>query len=44
MRALVNDGEIKHVRVGKRIYITRDQISDFQQANTRTGYRGHWTS
>jgi excisionase family DNA binding protein len=43
LRALVNDGEMKHVRVGKRIYITRDQINDFLQANTHAGYRGRWT-
>jgi excisionase family DNA binding protein len=42
VRALVNDGEMKHIRVGKRIYITRDQINDFLQANTSSGYRGRW--
>jgi excisionase family DNA binding protein len=43
IRALVNDGEMKHVRVSKRIYITRDQINDFLQVNTHAGYRGRWT-
>ena len=42
IRKLVNDGEMKHVRFGQRIYITRDQINDFLQANTHAGYVGRW--
>lgn len=43
LRALVKEGDIKHVRLGKRIYVTRDQINEFLQANTQAGYRGRWT-
>lgn len=42
VRKLVSDGEMKHVRFGKRIYITRDQINDFLHANTHAGYGGRW--
>jgi excisionase family DNA binding protein len=42
VRKLVDDGDIKHVRVARRIYITRDQITAFLEANTRTGYVGRW--
>jgi excisionase family DNA binding protein len=42
VRKLVNDGDIKHVRFGHRIYITRDQINDFLRANTHAGYVGRW--
>jgi excisionase family DNA binding protein len=42
IRKLVNDGDTKHVRFGHRIYITRDQINDFLQANTHAGYVGRW--
>lgn len=42
IRKLVNDGDMKHVRFGHRIYITRDQINDFLHTNTHTGYVGRW--
>jgi excisionase family DNA binding protein len=42
VRKLVHDGDMKHVRFGQRIYITRDQINDFLHANTNTGYVGRW--
>ena len=42
LRKLVNDGDMKHVRFGHRIYITRDQINDFLHANTHAGYVGRW--
>jgi excisionase family DNA binding protein len=42
IRKLVNDGDMKHVRFGHRIYITRDQINDFLHANTHAGYVGRW--
>jgi excisionase family DNA binding protein len=42
VRKLVNDGDVKHVRFGHRIYITRDQINDFLHANTHAGYVGRW--
>jgi excisionase family DNA binding protein len=35
---LINRGEIAHVTVGSRRYISRDQISAFIEANTHTGY------
>ena len=42
VRKLINDGDMKHVRFGQRIYITRDQINDFLHANTHAGYVGRW--
>lgn len=35
---LVVAGEIEHVMVGSRRYITRDQIVDFITANSHKGY------
>ncbi|HUY45494.1 MAG TPA: helix-turn-helix domain-containing protein [Streptosporangiaceae bacterium] len=35
---LINRGEIAHVMIGSRRYVSRDQISAFVQANTHTGY------
>ena len=35
---LVVTGEIEHVMVGSRRYITRDQIADFIAANSHKGY------
>lgn len=35
---LINRGEIAHVMIGSRRYISRDQISAFIEANTHTGY------
>lgn len=35
---LVIAGEIEHVMVGSRRYITRDQIADFIAANSHKGY------
>lgn len=37
---LVNTGEIDHVRVGRRAYVSRDAVSKFIQTNTRSGYQG----
>ena len=42
VRKMVNDGYMKHVRFGQRIYITRDQINDFLHANTHAGCVGRW--
>jgi excisionase family DNA binding protein len=42
VRRLVNEGDMKHVRFGHRIYITRDQINEFLEANTHAGYVGRW--
>jgi excisionase family DNA binding protein len=36
---LINRGEIAHVMIGSRRYISRDQISAFIEANTHTGYQ-----
>jgi excisionase family DNA binding protein len=36
---LINRGEIAHVMIGSRRYISRDQISVFIEANTHTGYQ-----
>lgn len=38
MYELVNRGEIAHVMIGSRRYISRDQISAFIETNTHTGY------
>jgi excisionase family DNA binding protein len=38
MYELLNRGEISHVMIGSRRYISRDQISAFIEANTHTGY------
>jgi excisionase family DNA binding protein len=35
---LVNRGEIAHVMVGSRRYVSREQINEFITANTHTGY------
>jgi hypothetical protein len=35
---LINRGEIAHVMIGSRRYVSRDQISAFIEANTHTGY------
>lgn len=39
MRELVSRGKIDHVRLGKRIYIARDAMHQFIDAN---GHRGYW--
>jgi excisionase family DNA binding protein len=36
---LINRGEISHVLIGSRRYISRDQINAFIEANTHTGYQ-----
>src|SRR5712691_1516279 len=36
---LVNRGEIEHVRVGRRTYISRASLTKFIDENTRTGYQ-----
>lgn len=36
---LVNAGEIDHVRVGKRTYISRAALTKFIETNTRSGYQ-----
>jgi hypothetical protein len=38
----VDNGDMKHVRVGQRSYVTRDQINEFLEDNTHTGYTGRW--
>jgi excisionase family DNA binding protein len=35
---LINRGEIAHVMIGSRRYISHDQINAFIEANTHTGY------
>ena len=35
---LVNRGEIDHVRLGRRMYIARDALQRFIEANTHRGY------
>jgi hypothetical protein len=35
---LINRGEIAHVLLRSRRYISRDQINAFIEANTHTGY------
>lgn len=40
---LVNTGEIDHVRVGRRTYISRDAITRFIEINTRSGYQGAYS-
>jgi excisionase family DNA binding protein len=42
VRTLVDRGDLKHVRVGRRIYVTRDQVADFIAANTHAGYVSRW--
>lgn len=39
---LVNTGEIDHVRVGRRTYISRDAVSKFIETNTPSGYQGRF--
>ena len=36
---LINRGEIAHVQIGSRRYISRDQINAFIEANSHTGYQ-----
>jgi excisionase family DNA binding protein len=36
---LVNRGEIAHVMIGSRRYISRDQLSAFIESSTRIGHR-----
>ena len=38
MYELINRGEIAHVMIGSRRYISRDQISAFIEANTHGSY------
>jgi len=35
---LINRGEIGHVMIGSRRYISRDRINDFIEAHTHTGF------
>lgn len=35
---LINRGEIAHVMIGSRRYVSREQLNDFISANTHTGY------
>jgi excisionase family DNA binding protein len=37
---LVRSGEIEHVRVGKRILISRTALEKFIETNSRVGYSG----
>lgn len=39
---LVNTGEIDHVRVGRRTYISRDAVTKFIETNTGSGYQGDY--
>jgi excisionase family DNA binding protein len=36
---LVNAGEVDHVRVGRRTYISRVSLTKLIDENTRTGYQ-----
>ena len=36
---LVRSGEIEHIRVGKRILISRGALEKFIETNTRVGYQ-----
>jgi excisionase family DNA binding protein len=36
---LVNGGEIDHVRIGRRTYLSRAALTKFIEANTRSGYQ-----
>ncbi|WP_145981278.1 helix-turn-helix domain-containing protein [Pseudonocardia sp. HH130629-09] len=38
---LINRGEIAHVMIGSRRYVSREQLNDFISANTHTGYHAH---
>lgn len=37
---LLNAGEMEHVRIGRRMYISRDALAKFIEGNTRSGYQG----
>jgi excisionase family DNA binding protein len=39
---LVNAGEIDHVKVGRRTYISRASLTKFIEENTRTGYQAEY--
>jgi excisionase family DNA binding protein len=39
---LVNGGEIDHVRVGRRTYISRASLTKFVEENTRSGYQAEY--
>ena len=39
---LVNAGEIDHVRVGRRTYISRVSLTKYIDENTRTGYQAEY--
>ena len=39
---LVNAGEIDHVRVGRRTYVSRVALSKFIETNTRSGYQAEY--
>lgn len=36
---LLNAGEMEHVRLGRRMYISRDAMTKFIEGNTRSGYQ-----
>jgi excisionase family DNA binding protein len=36
---LVNAGEIDHVRVGRRTYVSRAALTKFIETHTRSGYQ-----
>ncbi|HXY44784.1 MAG TPA: helix-turn-helix domain-containing protein [Acidimicrobiales bacterium] len=38
LRQLIASGEMEHVRVGRRILLSRTGLQRFIEANTRTGY------
>ncbi len=42
MYELVNRGEIDHVRVGRRTYISRASLTKFVEENTRSGYQAEY--
>ena len=44
VRELVNRGDMKHLRVGHRMYVTRDHINEFLTTHTHAGYSGRWAA
>lgn len=44
VRELVNRGDMKHLRVGNRMYVTRDHINEFLTTHTHAGYSGRWAT
>jgi excisionase family DNA binding protein len=38
---LLNAGELDHVRLGRRMYVSRDAMVKFIEGNTKSGYHPH---